>query len=90
MRLYVYYRVPEDALATTVRNARAMQARLSSRHSGLACELLRRPEVGPGGVTLMETYAGPPVDDAFVAALQTEAAALPQPRHVERFEPLAS
>lgn len=87
MRLYVYYRVPEERLAAVLAQARAMQAALASAHPGLRAELLRRPELRDGEVTLMETYAGA-VDEAFIAALDATATTLPQPRHIERFLPL--
>lgn len=88
-RLYVYYRVPEAALGAVLGRVRAMQAGLKARHAGLQAELLRRPALRDGDVTLMETYAGlPPA--GFEAALDEAAAAagLPQPRHTERFIPL--
>ncbi|MEK8052271.1 DUF4936 family protein [Ideonella sp. DXS22W] len=87
MRLYVYYRVPEPALPGVLSQVRAMQARLVETHPGLRAEVLRRPELREGQVTLMETYAGA-VDQAFVSALDAAAATLPQPRHTERFVPL--
>jgi len=86
-RLYVYYRVPEAALAATVAAVRAVQARLVQQHPGLQAELLRRPELRDGEVTLMEIYAGgltAEVQDAIDQATN----ALPQPRHTEVFEPL--
>jgi Domain of unknown function (DUF4936) len=88
LQLYVYYTVPEAELPGAVHAARAMQARLMALHPGLACELLRRPDLRPAGVTVMETYSAPGLSDAFVDMLQSAAAALPQPRHVERFVPL--
>jgi hypothetical protein len=86
-RLYVYYRVPEATLLATVATVRAMQATLVAAHPGLQTDLLRRPGLTDGAVTLMETYAG---GDAasWSAALQRAAAALPGPRHDEWFEPL--
>jgi hypothetical protein len=86
-RLYVYYRVAEARLAETVTAVRAMQAALGGLHPGLAAELLRRPNLRDGEVTLMEAYAGP-VTGGFVAALDAAAGALPQPRHAESFETL--
>jgi len=88
LQLYVYYTVPEAELDELAAAVRSMQAQLTAAHPGLACALLRRPELKPAGVTLMETYAGPPLGEDFVAALQAAAQHLPQPRHVERFEPL--
>ena len=86
-RLYVYYRVPPAQLAATVAAVRAMQARLVGRFPGLQADLLRRPGLRDGAVTLMETYAGA-VSPALDAALAAAAADLPQPRHVEQFDPL--
>ena len=87
-RLYVYYRVPEPALAATVAAVRTMQADLTADHPGLNAELLRRPELRDGEVTLMETYAGVAgLSPALEAAIAQAASALPQPRHTERFDP---
>ena len=87
-RLYVYYRVPERKLATTVAAVRALQAALTEAHTGLHADLLRRPELRDGAVTLMETYSGalPPGLATTLAAATVD---LPQPRHLEWFEPLA-
>ncbi|MDT7834665.1 DUF4936 family protein [Aquabacterium sp. OR-4] len=89
-RLYVYYRVPEPALAGVLGRVRAMQAQLLRAHAGLSAELLRRPELRDGELTLMEAYAGLP-GPGFEQALAdaASAAGLPQPRHSERFTPLA-
>jgi hypothetical protein len=86
-RLYVYYRVPEAALPATVAAARQVQADLVAAHPGLQAELLRRPELRDGEVTLMETYAGP-LGPALEAAITEATSALPQPRHSERFDTL--
>ena len=89
-RLYVYYRVAEPALAATVHAAQALQAGLLARHPGLQAQLLRRPELQGGEVTLMEAYAGA-ITPALAAAIAQAAAAisaLPQPRHVELFDEL--
>ncbi len=87
-RLYVYYRVEPPALAATVHSVRVMQAGLTAAHPGLRAELLRRPDLDKGEVTLMEVYAGS-VTPALLAALAQAAVALPQPRHNELFETLA-
>ena len=86
-RLYVYYRVAEADLGRTVGAVRVMQQSLVAAHPGLQAELLRRPELRDGQVTLMETYAGdlPP---ALADLLAGAAAGLPQPRHDEWFETL--
>ena len=92
-RLYVYYSVPEAALAATLAAVRQVQATLVAAHPGLHAELLRRPELRNGDVTLMETYVmetgADGVTPALRAAIEHAASALPQPRHSEWFEPLA-
>jgi hypothetical protein len=88
-RLYVYYRVPEPALAATVAAVRALQAALIAQHAGLRAEVLRRPELRDGEVTLMETYAAATgISPALQAAITEAASQLPQPRHTETFDPL--
>ena len=86
-RLYVYYRVPQAQLPATVAAVRQVQAALMAAHPGLRAELLRRPELRDGEVTLMETYAGS-VSPAVEAAIAEATSGLPQPRHSERFIPL--
>ncbi len=91
-RLFVYYRVAEPALAATVAAVRTMQAALSEAHPGLRAELLRRPELRDGEVTLMETYASgagvsPALESAIAQAANSLPLPLPQPRHTERFDP---
>ncbi len=86
-RLYVYYRVAEAQLPATVVAVRQVQAALAAAHPGLQAELLRRPELRDGEVTLMETYAGP-LTPAVEAAITQATSALPQPRHSERFDTL--
>jgi hypothetical protein len=86
-RLYVYYRVAEAALPTTLAAVRQVQAALQAAHPGLQAELLRRPELREGEVTLMEAYAGP-LSPALEAAITEATSALPQPRHSERFHTL--
>ena len=87
LRLYVYYRVAGAALGATVQAVGLVQAALLAAHPGLRAELLRRPALDPGEVTLMEVYAGS-VTPALLAAIEQAAAALPQPRHNELFEAL--
>jgi hypothetical protein len=86
-RLYVYYRVPQAQLAATVAAVRQVQAALAATHPGLQPELLRRPDLRDGDVTLMETYAGP-LTDAVLEAITQATSALPQPRHSEHFDTL--
>ena len=86
-RLFVYYRVPEPALTSTVAAVRMMQAALAAAHPGLRTDLLRRPELRDGEVTLMETYtAAAGISPALEAAITRAASALPQPRHTESFQ----
>ena len=92
-RLYVYYRGAEAALPTTVAAVRQVQAALIAAHPGLQAELLRRPGLTEGAVTVMETYAGPltpalesAIHNAIAEATCSGNNALPQPRHVERFQ----
>ena len=87
VRLYVYYKVAEPALAAAVAAVRQVQAALVARHPGLQADLLRRPEVQDGQVTLMETYAGA-LTPAVEAAIAEATSTLPRPRHLERFMPL--
>lgn len=86
-RLYVYYRVPQAQLVATVAAVRQVQAALAAAHPGLQAELLRRPELRDGDVTLMETYAGK-LGEAVLAAITQATSALPQPRHSEHFDTL--
>lgn len=89
-RLFVYYRVPEAALPTVLVEVRSLQAGLMAAHPGLNAELLRRPELGDGEITLMEAYAGGDVT-AWTTALALAVAArpaLPAPRHAETFDAL--
>lgn len=90
-RLYVYYRVPEAQLAATVAAVRQMQAALAQTAppGAIHMALLRRPEAAHGDLTLMEAYVETlhgALGAGFEAALAQAAQALPQPRHVERFE----
>jgi hypothetical protein len=99
-RLYIYYRVAADDLVAVRAAARAMQAGLCSAHPGLQAELLRRPELQAGDITLMEAYrmagdkteADPTaggVDVALQADIERAAAVLGGwlrgARHVEGF-----
>ena len=85
-RHYVYYRVPQARLAEALVAVRSLHAAL-----GAAVELLRRPGLSNGLVTLMEVYQ---LEDDAVQALEAGAAAalapwLDGPRHIEVFEALA-
>lgn len=94
-RLYIYYRVAEADLAAALAAGQALRQHLLAAHLGLAAELLRRPGVQGGHITLMETYAHPQgVGDALAGLIEQHAAAalapwLQGPRHVERFEALS-
>lgn len=89
-RLYVYYRVPEAALPSVLAELRALQADLMAAHPGLHAELLRRPDLREGEVTVMEAYAGGDVRAWTTALAKAVAArpALPAPRHTEAFDEL--
>lgn len=89
-RHYVYYRLPEAALPALLAELRPMQAGLMAAHPGLRAELLRRPELRDGEVTVMESYAGGDSSAWSPALAQAVAArpALPAPRHAETFDEL--
>lgn len=89
-RLYVYYRVAEAGLAALRAEVGALQTGLMAAHPGLTAELLRRPDLRDGQVTVMEAYAGGDVP-AWQAALDRAVAdhpALPRPRQAEAFDGL--
>ncbi len=89
-RLYVYYRLAESGLAALRAEVAALHTGLMAAHPGLQAELLRRPELHDGQVTVMEVYAGGDAA-AWRVALDRAVAdrpALPQPRHVETFDTL--
>lgn len=95
-RLYIYYRVAEVDLPAALAAAQALRCTLLAAHPGLTAELLRRPGMQQGQVTLMETYAHPRgMDGALAGLIEQHAAAalapwLQGPRHMERFDLLAS
>lgn len=79
-RHYVYYRVPAERLADAVAALRPLLA---------GAELLRRPELRDGRITLMEVHAdglSPALEAQLRAAL---AGLIDGERHVEAFDPLA-
>ena len=85
-RHYVYYRVAATELDAVVEAVLGWQRSLRDRHAGLQAELLRRPELRGGEVTLMEVCG--PLDDALATAIEAEAGALLHgvQRHVEAFD----
>ena len=93
-RLYVYYRVDQADFVAVRAAALNLQASLRHAHPGLQAELMRRPDLRDGQITLMETYAqADGVDAALAQAIEAAAAKslarwLKGPRHCERFEPL--
>jgi hypothetical protein len=94
-RHFVYYRIDEVDLPDALRAARAGLAALRRTHPGLHAELLRRPDVAAGRVTVMETYAaeGAGIDAALAASIEAHMGAVVGPwvrggRHVERFDTL--
>jgi uncharacterized protein DUF4936 len=89
--LYVYYKIDAVQHAALAPRVRAFQASLATAWPGLACELLQRPEAAGGQETWMETYRhGDGLTETIAAAIARAAteAALPMPRHAERFIPL--
>ena len=89
--LYVYYKVEVAQHAALALRVRQFQAELRAQWPGLEAELMQRPEVSNGMETWMETYrhATGLVPDVMAAIGQAALdAALPAPRHTERFIPL--
>ena len=87
--LFVYYTLAPSQLASTVASVRATQQALQQAHAGLEADLLRRPGLQQGQVTLMETYTGAlPPDLTAGLAQAAQQGGWPQPRHAEWFEPL--
>ena len=93
-RLYVYYRIDPTDLAVVQAAVLGLQLTLCRAHPGLQAELLRRPDLRDGQMTLMETYALAQGVNAILAQTIESAAAeslsqwLKGPRHSERFLPL--
>lgn len=90
-RLYVYYRVAEADLGAVASAVRQCQSALMLDDAHLHCELLRRPDLREGQVTLMEIYrSAVGVDNAqqtrIDAAIGQLNLALASPRHTEVFE----
>lgn len=57
-RLFIYYRLDEQALVAAVPAVQAAQQALRQQHPGLNAQLLQAPAPSSGGErTLMETYA---------------------------------
>jgi len=91
-RLYVYYQVAESDLGAARTAALSLQAELVQAHPGLSAELLRRPELRDGRVTLMEVYGqrdgAPPGQAIEAAARQRLGRWIVGARHVEVFDGL--
>lgn len=90
-RLFVYYRVDLPRLNVTVDAIRRLHVLLRNEYPGLQVDLMRRPELREGQVTLMESYAeqtSGAMPDGFAAELERLTAGLPRPRHSEWFLPL--
>ena len=93
--LFIYYRVPADAVSLARTQVEALQRALGAEIPNLRARLLRRPEPDPAGqTTFMETYAiAPPssagIDADLQARIEAAAAAalgaLGGARHVEVF-----
>ncbi len=89
--LYVYYKVQPLQHAALVPRVRQFQAGLMARHPGLQTELMQRPEVSGGVETWMEIYRmASGLTPELISTIDQAAlaAALPAPRHTERFVPL--
>ena len=89
-RLYVYYRVAEAALPALRAELASLQNSLMATHPGLQAQMLRRPDLRDGEVTVMETYVGGDATAWPTALAQAVAAhpALPGQRHAEWFDEL--
>jgi len=93
-RLYVYYRIDPNDLAALQAAVLYLQLGLRRAHPGLQAELLRRPDLRDGQMTMMETYALAQGVNAGLAQTIESAATeslsqwLKGPRHSERFLPL--
>jgi len=86
--LCVYYKVDAARHADWLPHVQQFQFALLARWPGLVCELLQRPEVVAGAETWMETYRhadGLNAEMTDAIAQAAAAAALPVPRHTERF-----
>lgn len=94
-RLYIYYRIAEADLAAVLGAVHDLQQTLQAVHPGLRAELLRRPGLRDGQITLLEIYAhARAMHQPLALCIERRAAAalapwLQGPRHVERFEWLA-
>jgi hypothetical protein len=91
--LFVYWKLPRAAAGAAQAATATMQARLCAQHAGLAARLMRRADEAGDSVTLMETYARPPVGVGTELQHDIETAAASQlgawcqgKRHVEVFE----
>lgn len=90
-RQYVYYRVREAELDDVVDTVLALHDALRRHDPALQVELLRRPELKAGELTLMEVYGG--ASDEALSQIETAMAAALAPwlasaRHVEVFDKL--
>lgn len=96
---FIYYRIRPEALEAVGDAVRAAQARWCAEHPGLQASLMRRPEPGDNGLTVMEIYLlYPSIPHAAWPALQARiegtlapalAPHLVGPRHTEVFVPCA-
>jgi hypothetical protein len=90
--VYIYYRVSAADLAAACAAVRVLQQQLCVSYPGMQTDLLQRPQVVEGNVTLMEIYTALPADCALLV-LQADiersaegmSAYLQSPRHVEVF-----
>ena len=96
--LFIYYRITAVGASGALRTVGAYQARLRSRHPGLAARLLRRPDEHNGTQTWMEIYSfdahpggvPPEIEAEIEREAQALAAFLDGSRHTEVFIPCAS
>jgi Domain of unknown function (DUF4936) len=92
--LCVYYKLDGQRHADCAPRVQQFQAQLMAAWPGLEAEVLQRPDTAlQAGIeteTWMETYRHADLGPALIDAIATAAtqAALPAPRHVERFIPL--
>lgn len=97
LAVYVYYRVPSVRRDAAWQAVSAMQARLVLAHPGLLARIMCRADnlADEGSETWMETYEHPrgvphACLDSLTMLSSDLPAALPGPRHVEVFYPLAA
>ena len=94
--LFIYWRLPPQALEVAALAMQVWHAELRLRNPGLQTRLYRRTDAQHGHTTVMETYSMARSDDicdALHSAIVEQGAQIAAPwclgaRHVEVFEPL--